>query len=134
MSLDEELLRGGAAFSEWFTFIANDADIAFVHGAHLAAIFTAAAETYLRAEYCGDPPCAPLGPLPHSTASQYGSGPGCVSHSNALAGNGWETFHMSVQACSVHVHQSLHCCMNNVSNATLSRRCRVQYPPHLPHT
>ncbi|MEE1657827.1 hypothetical protein VB618_16620 [Microvirga sp. CF3062] len=55
--LDDEILKGGATFSEWCTFIVRDADIAFAAGAHLATIITAVAgiETYLRAEYAASP-------------------------------------------------------------------------------
>jgi hypothetical protein len=54
-ALDDELLKGGATMSEWCAFIVRDCDYAFVGGANLATIITAAAaiETYLRAEYAG---------------------------------------------------------------------------------
>lgn len=53
LRLDEELLLGGAMFSEWCTLIVRECDLAFVAGADLATIITATAgiETYLRAEY-----------------------------------------------------------------------------------
>lgn len=52
VSLDEELLLGGVILSEWSAFLIRDADVAFVHGAHLASIITAMAgiETHLRYE------------------------------------------------------------------------------------
>lgn len=55
IALDEELLKGGAIISEWCTFIVRECDYAFVAGANLGTIITAAAaiETYLRAEYAG---------------------------------------------------------------------------------
>jgi len=51
--LDDELLKGGIALSEWCVFIVRDSDAAFAAGADLATIITAMAgvETYLRAEY-----------------------------------------------------------------------------------
>jgi hypothetical protein len=51
--LDDELLRGGIVLSEWCSLIIRDSDTAFVGGAHLACILTAASgiETYLRSEY-----------------------------------------------------------------------------------
>ena len=53
MSLDDELLKGGATMSEWCAFIVRECDIAFAAGANLATVITAttAVETYLRAEY-----------------------------------------------------------------------------------
>lgn len=56
VSLDDELLHGGVVLSEWSTFLVKDADIAFVHSAHLACIITAMAgvETHLRYERDGD--------------------------------------------------------------------------------
>lgn len=53
--LDEEFLLGGVVLSEWCIFIARDADVAFVHGAHLAVILltVSAIETHLRVEYSG---------------------------------------------------------------------------------
>lgn len=53
VALDEEYLEGGAVLSELCSIIIRDADIAFVHGAYLSAIFSAVSgvETYLRAEY-----------------------------------------------------------------------------------
>ncbi|MDH4993105.1 hypothetical protein QEZ48_20015 [Aquamicrobium lusatiense] len=55
IALDDELLKGGASMSEWCTFIVRECDYAFVAGANLGTIITAAAaiETYLRAEYAG---------------------------------------------------------------------------------
>lgn len=52
-ALDNELLKGGAMFSEWCVLIVRECDEAFVAGANLATIVTAACaiETYLRAEY-----------------------------------------------------------------------------------
>ena len=51
--LDDELLIGGVALSEWCSFIVYEADTAFVAGAHLATIVTAMAgiETYLRSAF-----------------------------------------------------------------------------------
>ncbi|QDL39721.1 hypothetical protein [Rhodoferax sediminis] len=53
VALDNELLKGGVILSEWCSFIVREADLAFVHGAHLASILTAVSgiETYLRSEY-----------------------------------------------------------------------------------
>ncbi|WP_426057473.1 hypothetical protein [Janthinobacterium sp. PSPC2-1] len=53
IALDDELLKGGVILPEWCSFIVQQADIAFVNGAHLASILTAVAaiETYLRAEH-----------------------------------------------------------------------------------
>jgi hypothetical protein len=52
LHLDDELLLGGVMLSEWCSLIVREADIAFVHGAHLASILTAVSgiETYLRSE------------------------------------------------------------------------------------
>ena len=52
VKLDDELLKGGVAFSEWCTFVVKDADIAFANGAYLSAIVMglSAMETYLRSE------------------------------------------------------------------------------------
>lgn len=49
---EEELLVGGAAFSEWCTFISKSVYDAFINGADLAAIITAVTciETYLKTE------------------------------------------------------------------------------------
>ena len=51
--LDEELLLGGIEFSEWTTFLAKDAEIAFYSGAYLSSIlaYQAAIESHLRYEY-----------------------------------------------------------------------------------
>ena len=51
--LDEELLLGGVALSEWTTFLAKDAEIAFCSGAYLSSILAsqAAIESHLRYEY-----------------------------------------------------------------------------------
>lgn len=51
-NLDESLLQGGVILSEWSSFIVRDADIAFVHGAHLSCIISALAgvESHLRSE------------------------------------------------------------------------------------
>lgn len=53
IALDDQLLQGGVILPEWCSIIVQQADIAFVNGAHLALILTAvsAIETYLRAEY-----------------------------------------------------------------------------------
>jgi len=50
--LDEQLLKGGAILSEKSAFVVRNADLAFVHEAHLAAVLTAVAaiETHLSAE------------------------------------------------------------------------------------
>lgn len=50
VALDDELLLGGAVISEWSAFLIRDADEAFIHGAHLAALITAIAaiESHLR--------------------------------------------------------------------------------------
>ena len=52
-ALDDELLKGGVVLSEWCSRIIREADIAFVHSAHLACILTCVAgiETHLRSEY-----------------------------------------------------------------------------------
>ncbi|MEH2159856.1 MAG: hypothetical protein V7K38_02170 [Nostoc sp.] len=52
-TLDEQLLLGGVILSEWSTFLAKDAEIAFCSGANLAAILVAqsAIESHLRYEY-----------------------------------------------------------------------------------
>lgn len=49
---EELLLKGGAAFSEWCTFISKSVYDAFVNGADLAAIITAVTciETYFKTE------------------------------------------------------------------------------------
>jgi hypothetical protein len=51
-SLDEELLKGGVVLSEWTSSLIRNADLAFVHGAHLACVITAMAaiEAHLRQE------------------------------------------------------------------------------------
>ncbi|MFZ2444800.1 MAG: hypothetical protein WAW37_00440 [Syntrophobacteraceae bacterium] len=53
IELDEELLLGGVILSEWSTFLARDAEIAFCSGANLSAILAAqaAVESHLRYEY-----------------------------------------------------------------------------------
>lgn len=53
IALDDELLLRGVILPEWCSFVVQQADIAFVNGAHLASILTAvsAIETYLRAVY-----------------------------------------------------------------------------------
>jgi uncharacterized protein YutE (UPF0331/DUF86 family) len=50
--LDEQLLKGGVVLSEKSAFLVRNADLAFVHEAHLAAVLTAVAaiETHLSAE------------------------------------------------------------------------------------
>ena len=52
LRLDDELLLGGVILSEWCSLIVRAADIAFIHGDHLASILTAVSgiETYLRSE------------------------------------------------------------------------------------
>ncbi len=54
--LDEELLFGGVILSEWTTFLAKDAEIAFCSGAYLSSILAsqAAIESHLRYEYFSD--------------------------------------------------------------------------------
>lgn len=53
INLDEELLKGGVMLSEWTTFLAKDAEIAFCSNANLSAILAcqAAIESHLRYEY-----------------------------------------------------------------------------------
>lgn len=53
---EEELLLGGVILSEWATFLACDAETAFIAGADLAALLAAQAamEAHLRYEYGGD--------------------------------------------------------------------------------
>ncbi len=55
ITIDEELLLGGVILSEWSTFLARDAEIAFCSGANLSAILAAqaAVESHLRYEYFG---------------------------------------------------------------------------------
>jgi len=52
-ALDEELLQGGVMLSEWTTFLAKDAEIAFCSGANLSCILAcqAAIESHLRFDY-----------------------------------------------------------------------------------
>jgi hypothetical protein len=52
LDLDNELLQGGVILSEWSAFLIKDADLAFVHSAHLACIVTAIAgiESHLKYE------------------------------------------------------------------------------------
>ncbi|ALF56099.1 hypothetical protein ACX27_29815 [Nostoc piscinale CENA21] len=52
-TLEEELLLGGVILSEWSTFLAKDAELAFCSGANLAAILAAQAaiESHLRYVY-----------------------------------------------------------------------------------
>ena len=52
-TLEDELLLGGVILSEWSTFLAKDAELAFCSGANLAAILAAQAaiESHLRYEY-----------------------------------------------------------------------------------
>lgn len=54
--LDEELMLGGVVLSEWTTFLAKDAEIAFCSGAYLSSILAsqAAIESHLRYEYFSD--------------------------------------------------------------------------------
>ena len=49
---EEKLLLGGAAFTEWCTFISTDVYTAFINGADIATVITATAciETYLKSE------------------------------------------------------------------------------------
>lgn len=56
IDLDDKLLKGGVILSEWCSIVVRHADMAFVNGAHLAAILTAvsAIETYLRSEQSSD--------------------------------------------------------------------------------
>lgn len=51
--LDEALLLGGVVLSEWTTFLAKDAEIAFCSGAYLSSVLAsqAAIESHLRYEY-----------------------------------------------------------------------------------
>ena len=51
--LEEELLLGSVVLSEWSTFLAKDAELAFCLGANLAAILAAqvAIGSYVRYEY-----------------------------------------------------------------------------------
>lgn len=53
VSLDDELLDGAVALSEWSVFLVRDADRAFATGAFLSAILTALAgiESHLKYEY-----------------------------------------------------------------------------------
>ena len=52
VNLDEELLNGGVILSEWTTFLAKDAEIAFCNGANLSCILAcqAAIESHLKFE------------------------------------------------------------------------------------
>ncbi len=52
LAQEENLLRGGAAFSEWCTFISQSVYEAFVNGADLATVITAVVciETYFKTE------------------------------------------------------------------------------------
>ncbi|MDR2546349.1 MAG: hypothetical protein LBC96_02410 [Lachnospiraceae bacterium] len=52
IDLEDKFLKGGAAFSEWCSFIAKDTFAAFVHGADLSTTVMALAcvETYLKTE------------------------------------------------------------------------------------
>ncbi|HEV7926141.1 MAG TPA: hypothetical protein VGR14_12335 [Verrucomicrobiae bacterium] len=53
MQLDDDLLKGGVMTSERSAFLMRNADLAFVHEAHLASLLTAVAaiESHLRGEY-----------------------------------------------------------------------------------
>ena len=53
LELDEELLKGGVILSEWTTFQAKDAEIAFCSGAYLSSILSsqAAIESHLRYDH-----------------------------------------------------------------------------------
>jgi len=52
VELEDELLKSGACFSEWCTFITKSVYDAFINGADLATIITATAciETYFKTE------------------------------------------------------------------------------------
>ncbi|MCL2153302.1 MAG: hypothetical protein FWH57_10170 [Oscillospiraceae bacterium] len=52
MELEEAMLVGGVAYSEWCNFIAKDTYTAFVHGADLSTVVMSLAcvETYLKTE------------------------------------------------------------------------------------
>jgi len=54
--LEDELLLGGSILSEWTTFQAKDAEIAFCSGAYLSSILScqAAIESHLRFEHLND--------------------------------------------------------------------------------
>lgn len=56
MAQEESLLLGGAAFSEWCTFISKSVYDAFVNGADLATVITSIAciETYFKTETTED--------------------------------------------------------------------------------
>jgi hypothetical protein len=56
LALDEELHRGGVSLSEWSTFLAQDAEMAFCAGADLATLLAAqsAMETHLRHEFASE--------------------------------------------------------------------------------
>ncbi|WP_041366635.1 hypothetical protein [Methylophaga frappieri] len=60
VSLDEELLKGGAILSECCSFMIRESDLASVHGANLTSILTAVSgiETYLRSEYSEKERCS----------------------------------------------------------------------------
>jgi hypothetical protein len=51
--LDDELLLGGVALSEWTTFLARDSETAYCSGAYLSSILSAQAaiESHLRYDY-----------------------------------------------------------------------------------
>lgn len=53
IDLDEELLLGGVILSEWTTYLAKDAEIAFCNVANLSSILAcqAAIESHLRFDY-----------------------------------------------------------------------------------
>lgn len=53
LELNEQLLKGGVILSEWTTFLAKDAEIAFCYGANLSSILAcqAAIESHLRYDY-----------------------------------------------------------------------------------
>lgn len=52
VSLDEKIVKGDVILPGWCTTIVKEADFAYAHGAHLAAILTAVAgiESYLRSQ------------------------------------------------------------------------------------
>lgn len=52
VGLDDRLLKGDVVLPGWCTTIVKEADLAYAHGANLAAILTAVAgvESYLRSE------------------------------------------------------------------------------------
>ena len=55
IGLEDDLLVGGAAFSEWCTFISKDVYTAFIYGADLSTVVMSLAciETYIKTENPG---------------------------------------------------------------------------------